>query len=118
MVSLLETFDSDVSETQEDDDSLILRGENRQRMELMCYLPRSGDLDPEQISLANQAAKFSVSSTSASAGFDLTDNDGDNRGGGGEDSMVKSAVRKLWVYVITCLLDQVRFLKYFFFRFK
>ncbi|KAM3180592.1 hypothetical protein ACTXT7_015985 [Hymenolepis weldensis] len=104
MVSLLEMFDSDVSETREDDDSL--RGENRQRMELMCYLPRSGDLDPGQISLANQAAKFSFYSTSASAGFDLTDNDGDNSGGGGEDSMVKSAVRKLWVYVITRLLDQ------------
>ncbi|KAM3173663.1 hypothetical protein ACTXT7_012093 [Hymenolepis weldensis] len=97
MVSLLEMFDSDVSETRKDGDSLILRGENRQLI---------GDLDPGQISLANQSAKFSISSTLASAGFNLTDNDGDNSGGGGEDTMVKSAVRKLWVYVITCLLDQ------------
>nr|CDS31657.1 eri1 exoribonuclease 2 [Hymenolepis microstoma] len=109
MVSLLEMYDSETPETREGDDGLIWRGANRQRMELMRYLPRSGDLDPEQISLANQAAKFSTSSASGSVCFDLADDDDVNNnkgGGGGEDSMGKSAVRKLWVYAITCFLDQ------------
>ncbi|VDO12275.1 unnamed protein product [Rodentolepis nana] len=108
LVSLLEIYDAETSETREGDGGLVWRGVNRQRMELMRYLPRSGDLDPEQISLANQAAKFSVSSMSGAVGFDLTDDSDDTSksGEGSDDSMGKSTARKLWVYAITCLLDQ------------
>ncbi|KAM7537244.1 hypothetical protein Aperf_G00000062316 [Anoplocephala perfoliata] len=103
MILLLSIFDSEISEGRENDDGQIWRGESRQRIALMRYLPRSGDLDPTQISLATQAAKFSMS-TVGSTVLDLADDD--DEGGGNDDSISKSGLRKLWVCAIACLLDR------------
>lgn len=103
LVVLLSFFDSEISEGRENDDGHVWRGEGRQRIALMRYLPRSGDLDPVQISLATQAAKFSASSVGSTV-LDIADDDG---GGGSDDSVAKSGLRKLWVCAIACVLDQV-----------
>lgn len=100
MLALLEEFDSEVMESPEEEDVdgvLGWTGENHQRMELMKYLPPSGNLDPRQISLAIEASKYSASKSELE--------DDDNSGDADSDS--KSSVRKLWIYAFTCLLDQV-----------
>ncbi|VDM31981.1 unnamed protein product [Hydatigera taeniaeformis] len=89
LVALFETETS----TKEDMNG-VWRGERYQRIELMRYLPRSGGIDPSQVSLSAHVALFAASSF-------ITAEDGSN------DAIAStSRLRKLWIYTFGCIFDQ------------
>ena len=93
MASLLSVFESEISK-----DGKVIndawQDEGLQRLALMRYLPRSGDLDPQQINIAVHAALFSTT-------FSPVDSDETN------DTMgANSRSKKLWSYAFVCLFDQ------------
>ncbi|KAL5109651.1 hypothetical protein TcWFU_000163 [Taenia crassiceps] len=92
MIELLGLFEAETSKREEMKG--VWRGEHLQRIALMKYLPRSGDLGPMQVSLSAQVAPFSVP-TFATADDDSNDT-----------AASTSGLRKLWIYSFVCLLDQ------------
>ena len=93
VVSLLSLLESEISENGEAiEDAWI--GETHQRIALMRYLPRSGDLDPQQINIAVHAALFSPSFAST----DLDENT--------DTTAANARSGKLWAYAFACVFDQ------------
>lgn len=92
VIELLELFEAEMSKREEMKG--VRRGEHLQRIALMRYLPRSGDLDPVQVSLSTQIALFAAPTF-------LTADDSDDA------TVSTSGLQKLWIYSFACLLDQV-----------
>ncbi|CDS42750.1 rhoptry protein [Echinococcus multilocularis] len=93
MVELLALFETETPEGEETEG--FWRGESHQRIALMRYLPRSGDLGPVKVSPSAQIALFATSTF-------VTTGDDDSK----DATISTHGLQRLWVHSFVCLLDQ------------